>query len=258
MSQFFVEYSDINKITAEAVLRNEEAKHLSAVHRAKKGDEIAIFDGQGNRWKGVFKGGDVTEAYLINLKPLPANESRLQIELITSLTKTGWDAVLDRGTQLGVAKFRPIESVRTVVRVPKDKIAEKTARWTKIAKSAAKQCERGIIPEIAAPTTLKELLAEIKKPDPGELRFFLSERTDNPPVQPLKDALPTRILLAVGPEGGWTSLEKEKLGNAGFYPISLGGRILRTDAATMAGIIFLQAKWGDLASFFSQWQSVDA
>jgi len=250
MSQFFVDSSDVNINSGTAVLRNEEARHLCTVHRARQGEEIALFDGNGNRWLGIFEGGDSTQAYLKNLKTLPSNEPGLSIELAIALPKTGWENVIDKGVQLGVEKFQPIETVRSVARIAENKKAAKLDRWNKITKASAKQCERGIIPEVRPPLKLKEFLQHIGEPVKGELRLFLAERFTGEANEPKSPLPPSIVRLAVGPEGGWTDLENEKLINSAFMPISLGGRILRTEAAALAGVAIIQARWGDLAKFF--------
>ena len=142
-----------------------------------------------------------------------------------------------------MAELRPLWSPRSEVKLDEARAEKRLAHWRSVVASACEQSGRARVPEVAAPLALSAALAAlpagglrlILDPD-GELAFStLSVDADAP------------VHLAIGPEGGWSPLDREQLRAAGFAGLRLGPRILRTETAGLAAIAALQARFGDLA-----------
>lgn len=249
MPQFLVQPGDLDPASGSAVLRGEEARHLLRALRARTGDPVSIFAGDGRRWRGLLAQSAGGEARVEGLAPLPPNEAPLTAELIQALPKgERWEWILEKGTELGAARFHPVLTDRTVARVPEARAGDKVERWRKITLAAAKQCERARVPTVAAPLALTQCLAGLGPAGPGELRLALTERQPGPGAGGSQEATSPvrRVLLAAGPEGGWSEEDRRCLASAGFRPWGLGPRILRSETAAVAALAVLQARWGDL------------
>ncbi|TAL15811.1 16S rRNA (uracil(1498)-N(3))-methyltransferase [bacterium] len=242
MSQFFALPSDIDAARAIALLRGEEARHLGRVTRVKKGDEVRIFDGGGNRYLGIAADFSGDTLLLEKLSPLPSCEPKKELTVAQALIKGDrWEWFLEKAVELGALRIIPLITSRTVARPDREGSGKKVERWRKILLSAAKQCERGKIPEITAPLGLAEFLRVLGPAEKSEERFFCAERAGARFLSP--GAEKNKSLVALGPEGGWSEEEAASLVKTGFSPVSLGERILRSETAAIAALsVFLAAE----------------
>lgn len=249
MPQFLVCPDDVDAKTAKAVIRGDEAHHLLAVLRVRRGDPVLLFDGTGHRWSARVEElrPGLPEVRLADLKALPSNEPSLRLSLIQAMPKGDrWEWLLEKGTELGVNRFVPVHSTHGVVHIAERRGTHKKNRWNSIVTAAAKQCERGRIPDVALPKELPSVLSSLPKICTGEERLVSVPRMSEPhipSVGPIR-----RVLLAVGPEGGWTVEELEAFEKAGFRPLGLGPRILRSETAAICAIVVSQSLWGGLVT----------
>ena len=163
------------------------------------------------------------------------------------------EQIVRAATELGVASVAPLIAERTVVRLEPARWRERARRWQRIAREAAKQCGRAVVPVVEAPRPLVDFLG---MDAPAELRVCLWEgaaRTDGGDGRTtlaanLPSALPAgaRAIVLVGPEGGLSRAEVEVARARGFVVLGVGPRILRTETAGPAIIAILQARFGDL------------
>lgn len=246
MPQFLVHPCDVD--ASRALLRDGEARHLVVVLRARPGDPVLVFDGEGRRWAGRFAGGDGSGARIEALSPLPANEPPVALHLAAAVPKgERWDWLLEKATELGVTEIHPVSTGRTVAHVPAERAGAKVERWRQRLVAAAKQCERGRVPRVEPPLELGDFCSGLGARGPGEVRVVLAERSGAPgPRQ--EGPAPSRVVLAVGPEGGWEPGELRRLEGAGFSPLGLGPRVLRAETAAVAGLCLVQSRWGDLVT----------
>jgi 16S rRNA (uracil1498-N3)-methyltransferase len=223
------------------VLRGAEAHHLVRVFRARPGDAVEIFDGRGSRWRATLEKAGPDEALLTGLEPLPANEPRVGVCLVQGVLKgEKWEWVLSRGTELGASRFVPVRAERSVSAPD----SSKADRWQGIATAAAKQCERARIPRVDPPRPLAEVLGALGPKAAGEERFVFLER--RAAARSRAERAADRFTLAVGPEGGWSESEVERLVGAGFVPATLGPRILRAETAATAALALVLGASGEL------------
>lgn len=233
----------------QAILRdNEQIHHLWQVMRLKPGDQVTLFDGQGQEYGALIrqiKRGEVIFQIQSAISG-SAKESPLKIILgIGVLKGTKFDWLIQKLTELGVAEMVPFYSQRTVPNWQDIKLIYKKNRWEKIALAAAKQCQRSKIPLIHPPCSFKEALQKVT----GEvLKIFIWEKETTKPLahQPLVPS--SRIYVLIGPEGGFSDEEAVQAQEAGFAPVHLGPRILRSETAGIVVVGLLQFLFGDLRS----------
>ncbi len=252
MPQFRTSPDAVDETAGVAWVRGHEAHHMVKVFRARPGEVVGLFDGTGRRWRGVVACVGTT-VRVERLEPLPENEPSLEIHLVQAVPKgERWEWILEKGTELGVSVFHPVVTRRTVVRVPRHKAAARQGRWQRIAEAAVRQCERGRIPRVEPLRDLAGALQTLGPPGSDERRIVWSERSGCAlPAGP--EPGPRRVVLAVGPEGGWDPEELGCLERAGFVRAGLGPRILRSETAALVGVAVVQARWGDLVAPAPAW-----
>ncbi|MFS0575271.1 16S rRNA (uracil(1498)-N(3))-methyltransferase [Sporosarcina sp. 179-K 3D1 HS] len=221
----------------QATITGEDGKHIVRVMRMDVGDEvIAVSDGAAYR-------STITESLADGVVvqqqegPLPSNEMPLSVTIACGLPKGDkLDLIVQKGTELGMSGIIPFQAERSIVKWDEKKGGKKVERLQKIAKEAAEQCHRTRIPSVSSPMTFRQLLAEASNYDV----LLLADEEDAKSGSPhkiavrLKNVYHRQTVLAVfGPEGGLSRKEAETLRSAGFLPISLGPRILRTETAPL-------------------------
>lgn len=229
---------------AELDLPEATAAHLSRVLRLQTGDECVLFNGDGRDFAcSIVATGKRSVRVRIGAPAVVARESPLRIVLLQGIARgEKMDLILQKATELGVAQVRPLMSQRSEVKLDPERTAKRLAHWRQVVIAGCEQSGRAVVPEVLAPAALDVALQALAD---GELRLTLD------PVGTLAFAslgqhLADRTLvLAVGPEGGWSPLDRQQLQSAGFLGLRLGPRILRTETAALAAISALQAQFGD-------------
>lgn len=220
-----------------------DARKIAKVLRLRDGDRIEIVDSSGTAFGASIGGtGRVVRATLLEVLGERRADAAALVDVAQAVPKgRRMEFVVEKGTELGASSFLPFYSERSVGRAIG---LDKLARWQRLARTAAQQSGRSEVPEIRAPLKFDALLERFEEYDAVLFAWELA-----PPV-PLRErllgALPAqgRVLVVVGPEGGFTHDEAERAARRGAALLSLGHRILRTDTAAMA----LLAVIGALAS----------
>ena len=247
MRRFFVE--EILEKDGSCSIKGSEAKHISRVLRMGPGDQIVLMDRKGRHFLGSIKSISTREVRVILERPLPKpSVSPIKIILCQALIKSRqMDYVIQKTSELGVDRIVPFESERTIVRLDKDRLANKMRHWQEIALSSAKQCGRITPVEIAPPKAFKALMTEWK-PTNGVKLILWEEEGARDLKGLLREAPPTRTFIGVvGPEGGFSRKEIEVARDAGFAAASLGTRVLRSETAASTLVALVQYEWGDLS-----------
>lgn len=220
-----------------AVITGEDGKHIVRVMRMGVGDQvIAVSNGEAFVSEIIVL---LAEGVQIERQegPLVANEMPVRVTIACGLPKGDkLDLIVQKGTELGMAGMIPFEAERSIVKWDAKKGGKKVERLQKIAKEAAEQCHRTVIPTVATPCSFKQLLAEVSHYDV----LLIADEEDAKSGEPhriaerLKNMYHKQSVLAVfGPEGGLSRKEAEVLRAAGFLPMALGPRILRTETAPL-------------------------
>ena len=219
----------------------ETASHVAKVLRARVGDELILFSGDGREFMGSVESvrGSRVTASVGGATPID-RESTLAITLVQCIPRGDrMDFIVQKATELGVARIIPVLSQRSVVRLDADQAASKAAHWRAVAISACEQCGRNRLPLVDAPVPLVNYLGDSTNEGPRLVLEPDSQAADVP-------RLSNTAEIAIGPEGGFTPEELEALRIAAFTRIRLGPRILRTETAAIAALTWLQTQYGDM------------
>jgi 16S rRNA (uracil1498-N3)-methyltransferase len=224
-----------------------QVRHLRAL-RLCSGAHLLVFDDQGREHSAVLRriGPRSAEIEIRAAAPRDPQTPALTLVLIAGILKgQRMDTLVEKATELGVSRIVPAITTFTVAR-PSAPHTEKAARWRRIAVSAATQCGRATVPDVAPPTPLGEALAGTPR---GGLAIVLWERERGVALGRLHAAhpRPRTVTLAVGPEGGFSSGEVRLAAERGFAVSGLGPRILRAETAGIVALALCQLLWGDLA-----------
>ncbi|HEX9821441.1 MAG TPA: 16S rRNA (uracil(1498)-N(3))-methyltransferase [Methylomirabilota bacterium] len=223
----------------------EESRHLTRVLRLRPGDTVVATDGAGRDYTVRLEsvGAAATGTVLAEAAGVPA--SPLAVTLVQGVPKGDkMEAIVRAATELGVARVRPALCARTIVRLEPARWRDRTRRWQRVAREAAKQSGRAVIPDVEAPRPLAEWLAG---GEPADLGLCLWEGAGEPLGRLLADVVaPRSALVVVGPEGGLAQAEVEAARAGGLTVVGLGPRILRTETAGPAIVAILQSRFGDL------------
>jgi 16S rRNA (uracil1498-N3)-methyltransferase len=230
-------------------LTREQQHYLNRVLRLQAGDRFIAMDGRGHWWSAVLEVRETGLFASIAEEIAENRELPVEVTLMAALPKgNGFDEVVRQAAELGVASIVPVTSDRTLLKPS----SQKVDRWKRIAAEAAEQSERQIVPTILEPVSF-----DIAIKDCGQkYRFICVARRENrhlwdclvslePPL-PLsmrgeQDGEELAIVIAVGPEGGWTDGEVERAIELGFEAVSLGSRILRAVTAPIVALSLVGA-----------------
>lgn len=237
------------------VVEGDDAFHMARVMRMRPGDRVVVCDGEGREATAVLTSVEPAraEAELEELRP-SAGEPAWTVVIAQSLPKGDkMELIIQKGTEIGAAAFIPFRSERAVVRYDGKQEARRLERWRRIAKEAAEQAHRGRLPEVAGVATWRELLATFDEYDDV---YFCYERQGGEPSSGLRTLVrgtmsrvpdrPLKLLVVVGPEGGFTEREAAEAEAAGAKPAGLGARILRTETAALAALACLMYESGEM------------
>ena len=228
---------------AEVALPEAAAHHVARVLRLRPGAPLVLFDGSGADFRAeiVAVEGDRVRARVVE-RTAGLRESPLGITLVQAVSRgERMDWTLQKATELGVRAIQPVLSARSVVRLDGQQAAKKHRHWQAIVAGACEQCGRSVLPEVRPPLDLPRFLAEV--PREGQ-RLVLSPT--GPGSLAGLPGMAARVELLIGPEGGLDDAELAAAERAGFAPVRLGPRVLRTETAGIAALAVLQALWGDL------------
>ncbi len=245
MRRFFISSQAI--VQGRAQLSGEEFHHLRHVLRLGRSARIALYDERGATYHGEILRIAPTYAEVGITKHQSAVSSSLHLTLAQGTLKgRQMDLVIEKATELGVYAIAPFVSAFTVVRIPDDKRAERTARWQHIARAAAKQ-SGSPPPEIRPPQSFPELLHSVPTPS-GKLIFSERERTLHLKEFARHATQFDSLHILVGPEGGFAPEEIEQAQAAGFVSVSLGASVLRAETASITAVALCQFLWRDIRS----------
>jgi 16S rRNA (uracil1498-N3)-methyltransferase len=245
MARLFVEPAQIAEDVV--VLTDEDHRYLTRVLRLGVGDAVVLFDGKSVEATARITrvGPRALELRVDERRPVEAID-RPHVTLIQALGKGDkLDLVVQKATELGVERFIPVTTARAVQRLDAaQRTLSRRARWQKIAREAARQSGRLDVPEVEGVTALQTALKASAKDALKILLWEGARQTSLRSLLPVEP--PQQIVIAIGPEGGFTVDEVEAARAAGFAPAGLGPRILRTETAALVTLSILGFALGDL------------
>ena len=246
--RFFVNPHQINWNEKKASISDQEQTYkISRVLRLKENDQIVLLDGAGIIYNAQIVSffSRAIQCRLLSRKTANT-DPELKITVAQSLLKgPKFDYVLQKCTEIGAIEFIPVITSRTIVRVEEDGVGRdvdrRINRYQKIVQDAAEQSERGSVPVVKDLVTIEELCKS--NLSSYDLKLICSERSQINGIKEVLNSLQTKIqkvLMLIGPEGGFAEDEQKKALSAGFTSVSLGKRIYRSETVGMllSGILF--------------------
>lgn len=224
-----------------AALDENAAQHVGRVLRMQPGQELRLFNGNGQDYPATITSAGKKQVE-VQLGSPTANttESPLEIVLGQTLSKGDrMDYAVQKAVEMGVTRIVPLTTERCEVKLRGDREDKRLRHWQSVAISAAEQCGRARVPEILPVMALNEWFGHTGDCD---LRLVLHHRTERSLAALNK---PARVALMIGPEGGLSADEIAAAEHAGFLPVALGPRVLRTETAPVAAMALCQWLWGD-------------
>jgi len=251
---------------SRVALTPEQSRYLVSVLRLSPGDPLELFDGQGARRPARLGLGGSGAPVLELLEPIapvagdPAGRGSaldegldialargLDIALAQALVKADkLELVIQKATELGARRVAPFAAERSVVKLDKlddDRGSAKVSRWRKIAEEASRQCGRADVPQIDPPMRWDDLFAWLAA-EPDRRGIALDPLATMRLGEAARGA--EQLLLAVGPEGGFSDTELARAEQQGFLRASLGPLVLRTETAGLAALAVVQHLAGQL------------
>jgi len=216
-----------------------DSHHCADVLRLGVGEEVLIFDGQGNEAVAEIVEVNRRQTQLSIGSRKTTQKPRCAITLAQAVPKgKNMDLVIQKAVELGASAIYPLLTERTIVRIEDVEDArKKQERWQSIAIEACKQCGQNWMPQVEMPQTMKEFLRHLPKVD---LMLIASLQPDSRPIkevltgaQKKRGTLPESVLILIGPEGDFTLSETEQFCAAGALPVTLGPIVLRTETAAL-------------------------
>lgn len=247
MRYFFIEPAALLKPTI--AIEGSDVRHMKRVLRLKAGDPIRLFDGKGSVYEAVIQRyvADRVELQVIK-KLLETKESPIQIAVAQALLKEKkMDRLLRHLCELGLTQWIPFTSGRSIPRSGEKQMPGRVVRWNKILKESLKQCRRARLPEIHKTLAFEEVLEYGRSFDLMVVFYENESASLNSVISRSAPLDPKKILMIVGPEGGFSDQEIAKAAAAGSLIAGLGPRILRAETATIAAITLVQFLFGDMA-----------
>ncbi len=230
---------DLN-IDQNLTLEESASRHIAKVLRMTSGRELTLFNGQGGEYTAIIQdvGKKVTQVKITEHNNI-MRESSLHSHLAIGLSRGDrMDWVLQKACELGVTQISPLFTERTEVKLAGPRLEKKQQHWQQILISACEQCQRNILPTLNSPQPLNQFLEQA----PAGEKWVLHHR-DSKGLDASQEV--SQACLLIGPEGGLSDTEIEQAKTAGFAPLTLGPRIMRTETAPLAALSLLQHLWGD-------------
>lgn len=225
----------------EVVLDERAARHAVRVLRRRKGDKVVLFNGNGRDYGATLASVSKERvAARVLTARLVETESHLDLTLAQGIARGNrMDYTLQKAVELGVDTIVPLFCKRTEVRLSGRRLEKRMEHWRGVVISACEQCGRAVLPALRAPM---DLTGWLEHPPAGSRLVLRPDGKGGPTaLEPTQAAT-----VLIGPEGGLAEEEIESARAAGFQPLRLGPRVLRTETAGPAALAVLQALWGDM------------
>jgi 16S rRNA (uracil1498-N3)-methyltransferase len=224
-----------------------EFRHIAYSLRLRRGDEINCIDGHG--WKyGIrldyFDSHKITATVIA--KTYMEREPKIVLSLAQAIPKQRrMETVLEKGTELGVRKFHPLVTENSTVILSGDRLKSKMRKWNNCIRSSTLQCGRALFPDLSAPVHIMDIVKESK--DRYDVKLIACIRGDSFPGKALRTlGSGSKILLVIGPEGGFSEKEVSTAVGKGFIRFGLGERIMRTETAGIVASALVMYECGEM------------
>ncbi|MBR1893112.1 MAG: 16S rRNA (uracil(1498)-N(3))-methyltransferase [Lachnospiraceae bacterium] len=240
MYHFFVDPSLIQG--QDIYIEGSDYNHIKNVLRMKIGEVISVGDGLSDKDYRchIEEYTDTAVHCRLDFIKESGVELPVRVTLFQGLPKSDkMELIIQKCVELGVAEVIPVACSRSIVKLDAKKEKSKITRWNGISEAAAKQSKRAIIPEVKGVMSYKEAIDYARSLDVNLLPYELAEGFDA--TRKIMGSIESgqSVGIFIGPEGGFSEEEVKLAEEAGFEPITLGRRILRTETAAMVVLSWL-------------------
>lgn len=245
MRRFF--WQDKAGIGQEGMIGGSDARHIRTVLRMKPGDTLVVFDGAGNDYEAEIRTIFPDRVKVSPVKRIHTTmDSPVKITLAQAMLKGKKMDVLARQiTELGITRWVPFFSGRSIPMPARAKLPQRLERWRTIIIESMKQCQRSWLTELDGIVSFDEAL-EMGKTDDVKLIFWEEEtQALSKVLDPVPDKC-KRVFAIIGPEGGFSEEEIKKAVSLGYQSVSLGSRILKAETAALSVCTLMQYLFGDM------------
>ena len=240
MARFFLSRDAMDLASGVIPIAGDDAHHIAFSLRMAVGEHLTVCDMQKTEYACTIT--DIKpDLVLLRIDEVRPNSTELPIAvtLYQSLPKGDkMDYIVQKAVELGVTSIVPVAGARCIVKLDEKNAQKKVARWQKIAEEAAKQCGRGIVPQIGMPISFAQAIADGASTDlplfcyEGDGTVSLKTVLDNAMSKMPPDRISISSAVYIGPEGGYDTKEVALAADAGFASVNLGRRILRCETAS--------------------------
>jgi 16S rRNA (uracil1498-N3)-methyltransferase len=233
-----------NLIEGPCDLDPAASHHLGAVLRVQAGQEVTLFNGQGQeataRVVRVSPGAVTVQVGSLLTISREAAQQTILIQALCGGDKMDW--VIEKATELGVHQIIPVAAQRSILKLSGDRAAKRLVHWQRIAQAASAQCGRNLVPEIFPITTLPRALTTWSGQPLPKTGWLLDPFAALSLSQaPLSGAL----TIMIGPEAGWSDEEEALAKAAGATGVRCGPRVLRTETAALTVLAAVATRSGE-------------
>ena len=224
-----------------ATIEGSDVNYLKNVMRLNVGDEISVMDSKSKEYSAkLAKMEDKKIIAELLAEKHPKSEPKMKVTVAQSIPKNPkMDLIIQKVTELGALQVIPVKAERSIVKLTKDKEESRINRWQKIAKEAAEQSGRLIIPFVQPLKDFKELLMLKNDFDQCVILWEMEkDRTIKKFLQENKHI--KNLLVLIGPEGGFSHEEVDEALAAGFISVNIGNRIVRTETAAISVLSMIE------------------
>lgn len=241
MPRFFIKRDLPANVGDFIAIDGQDAIHIRRSLRMNIGDSLVLCDEQGHDYQTSIDAFDQDVVVLkVNEVMKNCTEPSVKVTLYQGLPKSDkLETIIQKCVELGVSNVVPVVLSRSIAK-PGDKVKNKQERWQKIAMEAAGQSGRGICPQVECPITFQELLKRIESE-----KTLICYENGGYPLGEQVSIEDTSVSLVIGPEGGLSEDEVEKMKAVGGTVVTMGPRILRTETAPIAAMAVLMEKTGN-------------
>lgn len=223
-------------------LSEEDSHHLIRVLRARQGDALVLFNGQGLEAQAVLTEAHPQACLCLADDPQQVlRESPTKTTVLQALcTGDKMDWVVQKACELGASRLLPVRTQRAQLKLDGDRAHKRQQHWQRIADSAAAQCGRNRVLLVEPVMGLEEALADFKAHSSTGwlLDPFAQASLSTAP-------LAADLTIAIGPEAGWSDQEEAQMLAAGFHGLRCGPRILRTETAAVVVLSAIAVRLGE-------------
>lgn len=240
MNHFFARRSQASEDFRTVLFDGQDYKHIVQVLRLREGEELSVTFSEDPAHEYRYGVEEITkENVRCTLRFVKENDVELpvKITLYQALPKGDkMDTVIQKAVELGAYAVRPVQTKRCIMKLSGERAETRIRRWQSIAEAAAKQSKRAIVPEVRMPLPMEEALKEAADADVKLIPYELAESEGENGMERTRLLIESiapgdEVAVFIGPEGGFELHEIEAAVAAGFRPVTLGRRILRTETA---------------------------